>query len=380
MHSSRLHNRLLVFVMPFDSNPYQECLYGPMRTQHSDVLEVRYWRRRPWVGVAQFFPLAAWLAFRGSRLAHVHWLAWDIRLKIPGRARLSGLLCRFAIRWLKLLGYQLVWTVHNVLPHEPQTDDDLRVIRALASAASGVIVHSAVVISTLEEKHIPTDRVVVIPQGSYIGHYGEMLDVSAARRALALPVTGRVVLFFGLVRTYKGVPELIAAWSGAPKAGTLLIAGSCPDPTLKAKIEVAASGDTSIILHLEFVPDDEVAIYISACDAVCLPFRATTTSSSALLALSLSRPVIAPRLGALQDLPDESGYYYSPNVAGGLDRALDRFFDESDEGLHRRGAVGHVFAEGCKWPAISERTFELYRSIVEGLPPGSGSKSHPVSG
>ena len=370
VHSTRSQNRLLVFVVPLDSNPYQECLYGPMRAQHPDAVELCYWRRRPWVGVAQFFPLAAWLALRGSRVAHVHWLAWHIRLNIPGRARLSGTVCRLAIRWLQLLGFRLVWTVHNVVPHEPQTDDDLGIVQVLADASSAVIVHSAVVLDALADKQVATARAIVIPQGSYIGLYGPPPDQEDARRYLGIRPTGRVVLFFGLVRAYKGVPELLAAWSGAPQDGTLLVVGSCRDPALQADIEAAASDDRSIVLHLEFVPDDAVATYVAACDAVCLPFRATTTSSSALLALSFSRPVIAPRLGALQDLPDETGYYYRPDADAGLEQALARFFEEDDEGLHRRGAAGLAFAEGCTWPTISERTYELYRSVAEGPPPG----------
>ena len=369
VRTTQFAHRLLVFVVPLDSNPYQESLYDPMRTAHPETVEVRYWSRRPWIGVAQFFPLAAWMALRGSRIAHVHWLAWDIRLRMPGRARLSRSLCLLGIRWLELLGFRLVWTVHNVLPHEPQTDDDLAVVRSLARACSAVIVHSATVITALEAKGISTAQTVVIPQGSYIGHYDAPPQRTEARMSLGLPTTGRIVLFFGLIRPYKGVTDLIETWSSSRFDGSLLIAGMCPDVDLEAEIESLSAGDPSVVLRLGFAPDDAVPTYFAACDCVCLPFRALTTSSSALVALSFARPLIAPRLGALQDLPDDVGYFYAPDSPHGLRDALTQFF--GDDALAWRSDTALEYAKTCSWPAIAEQTFELYRSVVAGPRPAS---------
>jgi len=335
-----------------------------MRSAHPDTVEVRYWRRRPWVGIVQFFPLAAWCALRGSRIAHVHWLAWDIRLRLPGRARLSGVLSRLAIGWMQLLGFRLIWTVHNVLPHEPQTDDDRAIMQKLARACSAIIAHSSTVVTSLAANGIPASSTVVIAQGSYIDLYGTPPERAEARRSLGLPATGRIVLFFGQIRPYKGIPELLTAWSNDGFDGTLLIAGLCSDPELRAEIDTICSGDPSIVLRLGFVPDPAVSTYFAACDCVCLPFRALTTSSSAILALSFAKPIIAPRLGALQDLPNSVGYFYSPDGPGGLDSALARFFADDNLELENRSDAGLSFAKGCSWQAIADQTLDLYRSVA----------------
>jgi glycosyltransferase involved in cell wall biosynthesis len=237
-----------------------------------------------------------------------------------------------------------------------------------------LIVHSNAVKKSLEKNGVPTTRAVVIPQGSYIGMYGSPPSGPEARRSLGLPPTGRVVLFFGLIRPYKGVPELLTDWSDSSYEGTLVIAGSCPDPVLRAEIETKSAQDPSVFLHLEFVPDAEVPWYLAASDCVGLPFRSSTTSSSALLALSFAKPVVAPRIGALEDLPAEVGYFYDHSDESGLHGALVRFFAEGELALRHRSEVGHDYAETLAWPAIAEQTLTLYRTVIATSPPGpSGS-------
>ena len=360
----RSKGRFLVLVVPLDSNPYQESLYEPMRTAHPDRLRLVFWRRRPWVGVLHFFPLAAWCSLKGPRIAHVHWLAWDLRLPVPGRARVSGWLCRLGIWWLRVLRFRIIWTVHNVVPHEPQTDDDLAIVRQLARSSAALIVHSSSVLKALVANGVPADNAVVIPQGSYIGLYGVSPTWQDARRTLGLPPVGRTVLFFGLIRPYKGIPDLLTAWSGGSFDGTLVIAGSCPDPNLRAEIEARTKDDPSIHIHLGFILEAEVATYFSACDCTCFPFRDITTSSSALLALSFGKPLIAPRLGSLEDIPDAVGYFYDGEADHGLTGALEKFFSTGSAELQHRSQLGLAYAATLGWPAIAEKTFELYAMIV----------------
>ena len=195
----------IVLVLPIDENPYQESLYGPMRAAHPDELTTVYWRRRPWIGLPGFFLLAAWCAARGARLAHIHWVLFDIHLDMPGRKSLSMITSRAAIGWLKLLRYRVIWTIHNITPHEAQTHDDLGLARELASTASKLIVHSPAVKQMLSERSISTERVVIIPQGSYLDAYQAPPSQSEARARLGLDQSRPMVLFFGLIRDYKGV-------------------------------------------------------------------------------------------------------------------------------------------------------------------------------
>jgi glycosyltransferase involved in cell wall biosynthesis len=359
---------MILFVVPLDGNPYQELLYGPMRSAHP-TFKTLYWRRRRWIGIPYFFVLSVWAVFRGARLVHVHWLAWDLRFALPMRRVASGIISRTAIRWLRLLRFRIIWTAHNVLPHEPQSDDDVRVGRLLAESASAIIVHSAVNLDSLTSYGFPVQSAVVIPQGNYVGRYGASTTTrSDAQQKLGISTSSRTILFFGLIRPYKGIPELLVSWKNLKIEGTLLIAGACSDEDLIGLIDNTSIGDSSIDARIGFVADDDVPDYFAACDAVCLPFRRITTSSSALLALSFGRPLIAPRIGALEDLPENVGFFYGDETGLTLTDALRQFFDASDQDLSDRMTNARRYAMSLSWSAIAERTFNLYETVLEGTP------------
>ena len=358
----------IVLVLPIDENPYQESLYGPMRAAHPDELTTVYWRRRPWIGLPGFFLLAAWCAARGARLAHIHWVLFDIHLDMPGRKSLSMITSRAAIGWLKLLRYRVIWTIHNITPHEAQTHDDLGLARELASTASKLIVHSPAVKQMLSERSISTERVVIIPQGSYLDAYQAPPSQSEARARLGLDQSRPMVLFFGLIRDYKGVLELLAAWDPADSDAQLCIVGAAPDSALAQKIEEQARQMDSVDVRIGYVVDDDVPLWLASADLVCLPFTAVTTSSSAMLALSLATPIIAPRIGTLADLPDEVGYFYDPRNENGLHEALLRALRASAEDLAARSSAAVELARATAWPQIAEVTFALYREVLEAAP------------
>jgi glycosyltransferase involved in cell wall biosynthesis len=360
---SRSHRCIRILVLPRDSNPYQELLYSPMRADHPDDFRMIYWKRRPWIGLPMFFVVSAWAALRGARIVHLHWVAWDIRLSIPGRAFLSGFLSRIAIRWLELLRFRLICTIHNVVPHEPQTNDDLAIARRLCKSADALIVHSETARSALREQGLEAKSIVVIPHGSYLDVYSQPPAKPKARKALGLPSGSRIVLFFGNIRPYKGIMDLLDAWDQRVNDGLLLIAGSCADPDLESAIHEAALRDASIICHLGYIADNDVSTFFAASDGVCLPFRHVATSGSAILALTFDKPLVAPRIGAIQDLPESTGFYYRSSQENGLECALGRFFGATEFELKSRSASCADYMAALSWSSIADATFALYESI-----------------
>jgi glycosyltransferase involved in cell wall biosynthesis len=119
-----------------------------------------------------------------------------------------------------------------------------------------------------------------------------------------------------------------------------------------------------ISIYEGFVPNDEVATYFQACDVVCLPLRETTTTSTALLALSFSRPLLAPYLGMIRILPAEAGYFYDPLLPGGLLVSMREALTERSD-LPRRGEVGKEYSDGLSWDAIAASTHRLYVTLFE---------------
>jgi glycosyltransferase involved in cell wall biosynthesis len=356
-----------VLVFPKDANPYQELLYRPMREKYPDI-SIDYLTgpsaNYQTINVV-LLPLVLLLKrLQGYRIFHLH---WTYLFRIP---RLNRSVSRFLMQyfsiatvgWIKLLGYKLVWTAHDHLPHAENFRNARAVNKCITTLADVVIVHSAETIVQMQEIDLCTRRAVVVPIGSYGDIYKDDLSEAEARAKLGIGAAEFVFLFFGLIRRYKCVDQLIDAFSALDIPTTrLLIAGQCQDDSLKGTLR-SASQHARISLHEGFVPDDDVATYFRASNVVCLPFRETTTSSTALLTLSFGRPLIAPALGTIRDLPPESGFYYDPLVPNALLDSMQKSLSEKAD-LARRGSAGKQYSKSLSWDVIAESTHQLYVDI-----------------
>jgi glycosyltransferase involved in cell wall biosynthesis len=350
-----------VLAYPKDWNPYQELLYRPLRDRHA--VTVAYGRRYPGVGPLPFFVVSALQRLRGYRLLHVHWQSFHIDPRVPGARWLSYWSCLLWFRWLRLLRYRVVWTVHNVVPHEAQTADDTAVAQRLSLLAHAKIVHSHHTTEQMQRLGIDTTDTVVIPHGNYIGVYPGQITPGQARQRLAIPEDELVVLFIGNIRPYKGVDTLLEVFQELDAAGTrLVIAGECADRRLKRRI-TAAQRSAAITFHDGRVDDKDLSTYLTACDVVCLPFRAITTSGSALLALSFGKPLVASHVGAIRDLPGEVGAFYRADQAGALHDALRHVLcNDAERRAMAKAAVD--YSKTLSWDRIADRTYRVYADVL----------------
>lgn len=294
-------------------------------------------------------------------LVHLHWLP------VFGWRQWRFLRClAFVVRLvlLRIHGVPLVWTIHNLLPHEsshPRLDWLLR--RTVAGLSSGLIVHGR----SAQQQAIETwglrdeSRFAVIPHGNYMGDYPNSIGRAAARRRLALEDTDLVFLFLGAVRPYKGVLELIEAFRQlAGEHTVLVVAGKPLDDDFTREIQRACAGVESIRFHPGFVPDEEIQVYMNAADAVVLPYRHLLSSGAALLAMSFGKACVAPAMGCLADVLDESGaFLYDPESETGLLEGMQRAIDVRDT-LARRGEYNRQKASQWTWERAALATRALY--------------------
>lgn len=343
------------------SNPYGALLYAAMQRERGDVTVALVGGGR--LDTLAFPAIAAVRRLRGFRIAHLHWLDFSLPQRIPMHDRLSLAWSRVCIATLRLLGYRIVWTVHNVVPHERRTSNDFAVARDVARTAAAVIVHSRQTVEQMRVAGLRTERTTVVPHASYVGVYPAEIEAGDARAQLGIGADDFVVLFFGAVRRYKGVEDLVAAFTGLrlPHA-RLLVVGRCDDDPAFCDALERLAGD-GVDMRLGYVDDRDVASYFAAADAVCLPFRSLTTSGSALLALSFGRPIVAPRIGSVADLPRDVGWLYDPDDPDGLANSLL----EAAADPERRAASGRAaldYARSLTWEASAARTLDVYRSVL----------------
>jgi len=222
-----------------------------------------------------------------------------------------------------------VFLCHNVEPHEPTPID-----RTLASyglgAADGFLVHARAEADRLRGR-LRGRPVRVHPHPSY--------EIFSARRPsreearAALGAEGRVILFFGYVRAYKGLADLLAALAIArPDAWDLLyVVGEFYEPRERyeaALAHPALRGKVRVVNR--YVANEEIAAYVAAADVVALPYRTATGSGIAQVAFGGGTPVIATRAGGLEEVVEEgvTGLLVPPSDPERLARAIERFFDE----------------------------------------------------
>ncbi|MCD0450135.1 glycosyltransferase [Actinocorallia sp. API 0066] len=340
-----------VLALPRDANPYQELLYREMRREGVPVGYLADATPSRTLNLLLLPLELVWARLRGGAVVHLHWV---FGFGLPGGRRTRWLARRWYGLFLRLVGLlrlPLVWTAHNALPHDPVFADDLAARRALVRRAALVVAHDEAALGRLAELGLAPRRSVVIPHGSY--------PAPPVPPPPAGP--GRTFLFLGRVTPYKGVPELLAAFAPLEGGHRLVVAGSCPDAALAARLRGAASA--GVELDLRHVPEEELAGLFAAADAVVLPFRAITTSGSALLALSHGRPLVLPDLPALAGLPGTVRYDGS---VPGLARALADVAALDAAALRGLSDRALAYAASVSWPVIAAETTAAFRALRAG--------------
>lgn len=349
-----------------DGNPYQRLLYGEMEKAG---VKVRFPGRLTPSHTLNLVLIPAELAVlrvSGYRVFHLHWVhgfGWTGAGRFPVLRRVAQAWFGLCLAMLRLLRIPLVWTVHNVLPHEPVFADDMAARRRLVRQCDLVIAHTRPALSALADLGLVPRRAVVIPHGSLA--LAAAPSTPAPDRAAA--VAARQFLFFGRILEYKGVEDLLTAFAGLPgdAAAQLTVAGECGDPRLRAALTCAANTMGSrVTLLLDRVPESRVAALLAAADVVVLPFRRVTTSGSAMLALGHGRPLIVPDLDALDDLPAAAVVRYG-RAAGDLGQALAALAVADDDTLAKMSAAALAYAESRSWQEIAASTARALREVLE---------------
>ncbi len=264
-------------------------------------------------------------------------------------------------------GYRIVWTVHNIFGHEVQhTEVDHLAKVALARLADALIIHCRCARERIRDFFDRTgEDIFFIPHGNYIDSYPNVLTREQARSRLGLSAQEFVYLFFGYVRSYKGITQLVEAFQR--QAGPhlrLVIAGLAYPASYARELAQRVRTDHRIRFDPKLIPAEDVQIYLKAADVVVLPFENILTSGSLILALSFGKPVIAPAMGGIPDLvTPEVGVLYDPLRPEALDQALAHVRNGFD--LDRAGEKAYAQALELDWDAIGHQMQQVYTYVLQ---------------
>ena len=228
---------------------------------------------------------------------HVHWPELLLTsARTPLRRLARRLLTTAFVARLWLTRTPVVRTWHNLTRPDGLSRWDHRILDALERRTRHVIRLTDQTVPPLE---VPTSTIVH-------AHYRDWFErIEPAVEATPNP---RRALYFGLIKPYKGVEQLLAAVADSPEADLdVRLVGSPSDPALADQVRAAVAADARVSADLSYADDATLAAEIAAAALVVLPYRAMHNSGALLLALSLDTPVLAPDNEVNRRLAEEVG-------------------------------------------------------------------------
>lgn len=176
-------------------------------------------------------------------------------------------------------------------------------------------------------------------------------------------ISSKIILFFGYIRKYKGLMYLIEAMPEVLKKMnvTLLAAGEFydkPEPYFEKIKELGLEENVKIVS--DFIPDDKIRYFFSACDFVVLPYSDATQSGIAQIAYYYDKPAIATNVGGLAEvvLDGKTGIIVPPDNSRLLAEAIIRFYEDNLSEKYS-GAVKEE-KENYKWENFVDKILNLY--------------------
>ena len=199
-------------------------------------------------------------------------------------------------------------------------------------------------------------------------NFGERVARNEACVRLGLDPTVDYVLFFGLIRDYKGLDLLLDAWAGLRRRGLaagrrLIVAGEFYTPKERYLRQIADNGlQDEVILHDRFIPDEQVKYYFSAVDFVVQPYKTATQSGVTQIAYQFCVPMVVTDVGGLSEIvPDgRVGYVCEPTVQGVAD-AIARMYDGDTIERFRLNCIEE--RKRFSWEEMCTRIAELYEMV-----------------
>ncbi|MBP6531992.1 MAG: glycosyltransferase [Bacteroidia bacterium] len=282
-----------------------------------------------------------------------------IRYWLPFMAPALGTIAKL----LRRKKIHVIAITDNVIPHEKRPGD---------SALTGYFVRNCDAFVTMSKsvlndlsKFTSGSKKKFIPHPVY-NIFGQAIPKSEARKKLAIQNDEKLILFFGFIRSYKGLDLLIDAMAD-PKLKDLnvklLIAGEFYEdkqPYLD-KIASIENGDR-FILHTTFIGKESVKDYFCAADLIVQPYKSATQSGITQIAYHFGRPMLVTNVGGLAEIvTDQRVGYVTDRNAGAIANAISDFYINHRENDFAKNAIAD--REKFSWKNFTNGIIELNNEI-----------------
>ena len=256
-----------------------------------------------------------------------------IKFWMPFMAPCLGTVARIARKNGKT---RVVTILDNLIPHEKRIGDNL-FIRYFCGSVDRYVAMSKSVLADIDKFDTVKPR-TFSPHPLY-DNFGEAVSREEACAHLGLDPQKKNLLFFGLIRDYKGLDLLLKAYAPLKDRAELVVAGEFYSGSEKYHELAKELGiEEKVTWRTEFVPDSEVKYFFCAADLIVQPYKTATQSGVTQIAYHFEKPMLVTRVGGLAEIvPDgRVGYVVEPQPEA-ITAALAQFLDDAPD-----------FSEGIK--------------------------------
>ena len=283
-----------------------------------------------------------------------------IRFWLPFMAPCLGTIARVVRRDKHI---KVVALLDNVVPHEKRIGDKV-FARYMIKSVGGYVAMSEAVLA--DAKSFDDTKPLALTPHPLYDSFGAKATREEAIGALGLDSDTMYILFFGLIRDYKGLDLLLRAFADGRLRGKgvkLIVAGEFyGNAEFYERLEQELGLAEHIVWYKEFVPADKVRYFFAAADLVAQPYKSATQSGITQIAYHFERPMLVTEVGGLAEIVPHGkvGYVTKPEVADIADAVVD-FVEHRSEADYREG----ILQEKAKyaWSNMTAALLEVAEKI-----------------
>lgn len=324
---------------------------------------------RLWRIVRYYLRLLRYSAVAKPRVFHI---LWNNKFQLIDRTLL--MLC------YKGFGKKVILTAHNINQGKRDSTDSFvnRItLKIQYRLADHIFVHTKKMKEELVENFGVSERAVTVIRHPLNNAFPDThLTSPDAKRRLGLQDSEKAILFLGRIKPYKGLEHLLAAFQQLATSTAhyrLIIAGESQKAN-KAYLDeirqrVARELDRGqIIMRVQFIPDDEMELYLKAADVLVLPYNEIFQSGVLFLAYSFGLPVIATDIGSFREeiVEGKTGFLCRAADSADMAKTIEAYFasDLYENLTKRRQEIRDHASIHHSWDAVGDLTRNVYEEFT----------------
>lgn len=343
------------------SNIYDNSLLDKritvFKVRKEDPNENNPLRKAAWV-LRYFIWYLAYLIKEKKNIIHIQWLRFNF---------LDGIFFPIIAR---LLGHTVVYTAHDVLPHDVDNRRVRILFKYIYRSQNSVVVHTKFNRERIiKEFGITPEKVFVVKHGVYHIPDEDRRDFEYSRNKLGIKNDEFVLLFFGIITEYKGLDLLAESLKKLKEDNEqklkLIVAGRV-QTGFDEKMELLKNefDPEDVIFQLRYIHSEEVNVLFGAADLTVLPYREASQSGVMFMSFAQGVPVIAPKLGGFPDdvVEGEMGYVFETNDVDSLKESIQKAISRFGcNNTTDRENIILITSEKYRWEESASLLIKIYQ-------------------